>query len=81
MDAIELFKKAAAAMQTDERYLALDAARRANDENKELQDMIERDGGAQVKCHFCNAVYEFTAAELSDLLRMAKSEDNGQNAT
>ena len=43
--------------------------------------MIERDGGAQVKCHFCNAVYEFTAAELSDLLRMAKSEDNGQNAT
>ena len=40
MDAIELFKKAAAAMQTDERYLALDAARRANDENKELQDMI-----------------------------------------
>ena len=48
---------------------------------EELQDMIERDGGAQVKCHFCNAVYEFTAAELSDLLRMAKSEDNGQNAT
>ena len=40
MDAIELFKKAAAAMQTDERYLALDAARRANDENKGLQDMI-----------------------------------------
>ena len=40
MDSIELFKKAAAAMQTDERYLALDAARRANDENKELQDMI-----------------------------------------
>lgn len=48
---------------------------------EELQDMIERDGGAEVKCHFCNAVYEFTATELSDLLRMAQSEDNGQNAT
>ena len=40
MDAIEMFKRAAAALQTDERYLALDAARRANDENQELQDMI-----------------------------------------
>ena len=33
MDAIEMFKRAAVALQTDERYLALDAARRANDEN------------------------------------------------
>ena len=40
MDAIEMFKRAAVALQTDERYLALDAARRANDENQELQDMI-----------------------------------------
>ena len=40
MDAIELFKKAAMAMQTDYRYLALDAARRAADEDKELQDLI-----------------------------------------
>ena len=40
MDPIELFKKAAQALQTDPRYLALDAARRANDENEELQDMI-----------------------------------------
>ena len=40
MDVIELFKKAAVALQTDERYLTLDAARRANDEDQGLQDMI-----------------------------------------
>lgn len=40
MDVIELFKKAAMALQTDARYLALDAARRANDDDKALQDMI-----------------------------------------
>ena len=40
MDAIEMFKRAAVALQTDERYLALDAARRANDENQALQNMI-----------------------------------------
>mgnify|MGYP002585894888 CR=1 FL=1 len=40
MDVIDLFKKAAAALQTDERYLALAAARKANDEDDALQDMI-----------------------------------------
>jgi len=40
MDSIELFKKAAVALQTDERYLALDAARKANDADEALQDMI-----------------------------------------
>ena len=40
MDAIDLFKKAAVAPQTDERYLALAAARKANDEDEALQDMI-----------------------------------------
>lgn len=40
MNAIDLFKKAAMALQTDDRYLALDAARRANDEDQELQNMI-----------------------------------------
>ncbi len=40
MDCIELFKKAAVALQTDPRYLALDAARRENDENEELQNLI-----------------------------------------
>ena len=40
MDPIELFKKAAAALQTDSRYLALDAARRASDADEELQAQI-----------------------------------------
>ncbi len=40
MDSIELFKKAAVALQTDERYLALDAARKASDQDEELQKMI-----------------------------------------
>ena len=40
MDCIDLFKKAAAAMQTDPRYLELDSARRANDADQELQKMI-----------------------------------------
>ena len=40
MNAIDLFKKAAVAMQTDDRYLALDAARRANDADEELQNLI-----------------------------------------
>ena len=40
MDCIDLVKKAAAAMQTDPRYLELDAARRANDMDEELQNLI-----------------------------------------
>ena len=40
MDPIELFKKAAVALQTDSRYLALDAARRASDADEELQAQI-----------------------------------------
>lgn len=40
MDVIDLFKKAAAALQTDARYLALDAARKANDADETLQNMI-----------------------------------------
>ena len=34
MDCIDLFKKAAAALQTDPRYLELDAARRENDRRR-----------------------------------------------
>ena len=40
MDTIALFKKAAAALQTDPCYLALAAAREANDKDEALQDMI-----------------------------------------
>ena len=37
MDCIDLFKRAAMALQTDPRYLALDQARKANDK---VQDYI-----------------------------------------
>ena len=38
MDCIDLFKRAAMALQTDPRYLALDQARKANDKDEELQE-------------------------------------------
>lgn len=40
MDAILKFKEAAKELQQDERYLALKAASKANDENEALQDKI-----------------------------------------
>ena len=40
MDCIDLFKRAAMALQTDPRYLALDQARKLNDRDEELQNMI-----------------------------------------
>ena len=40
MDCIELFKKAAAAMQTDPRLLALTNAQKACDEDQILQELI-----------------------------------------
>lgn len=40
MDCIDLFKRAAVALQTDSRYLALDSARKANDNDEELQNLI-----------------------------------------
>ena len=38
MDCIDLFKRAAVALQTDSRYLVLDQARKANDKDEELQN-------------------------------------------
>ena len=49
---------------------------------EELEDMIRKDGGAEVKCHFCNKVYRFTEKELKELLlsaaRMADNSDEEQ---
>lgn len=36
---------------------------------KELQDIIEKEGKAELVCHFCNKKYEFTKEELENLLR------------
>ena len=35
---------------------------------EELKDMIEKDGGCEVSCHFCGAKYLFSAEELNRLL-------------
>lgn len=39
---------------------------------KEIEDMIEEDGKAEVQCHFCNEVYHFTKEELIELKKEAK---------
>ncbi|MEG0565107.1 MAG: Hsp33 family molecular chaperone HslO, partial [Hungatella sp.] len=38
---------------------------------KELLDMIEEGKTVEVNCHFCNTNYEFTVAELQELLKKA----------
>ena len=40
MDCIDLFKRAAMALQTDPRYVILDQARKANDKDEELQNLL-----------------------------------------
>ncbi len=41
---------------------------------KEIQDMIDKDDGAEIVCRFCNKKYWFDAQELSDLLKQATKE-------
>lgn len=38
---------------------------------EELVSMLEEQHGAQVCCHFCNSVYDFSAKELQDLIDLA----------
>lgn len=40
----------------------------------ELQDMIEKDDGAEATCHFCGTVYQATSAELSQLIVDLKAD-------
>lgn len=67
MDCMDLFKKAAAAMQTDPRYLELDAARRANDADQELQGMIGEFNLARLDLNNESAKAETDAARVADL--------------
>lgn len=39
---------------------------------KELLDIIEKEGKADVQCHFCNTEYNFSKDELEDLLKSSK---------
>jgi molecular chaperone Hsp33 len=34
----------------------------------EVRDMLEKDGGAELICHFCNEAYQLTKKELTELL-------------
>lgn len=43
---------------------------------EELEDMIEKERGAQLTCHFCNAVYNFNESELRRLLAEGKRKRN-----
>ena len=44
----------------------------------ELTDMIEKQHGAQVDCHFCNRRYEFTEADLKTILAAATAAQEAQ---
>ena len=35
---------------------------------EQLQDIIEKDGKAELICHFCNKKYQFTKEELNDII-------------
>ena len=39
---------------------------------KELADIIDQDGQAELQCHFCNKKYHFSKEELENLLESAK---------
>jgi molecular chaperone Hsp33 len=40
----------------------------------ELQDMIEKDHGAEATCHFCGEVYQASSEELARLIEDLRSE-------
>jgi molecular chaperone Hsp33 len=40
----------------------------------ELQDMIEKDNGAEAICHFCNEVYQANSDELAQLISELRAE-------
>ncbi|MFZ4454537.1 Hsp33 family molecular chaperone HslO [Salibacterium aidingense] len=42
----------------------------------ELQDMIEKDGGAETQCHFCNEKYHFSEEDLKELKEEAWNIEN-----
>jgi molecular chaperone Hsp33 len=42
-------------------------------ERDELTDMITRDAGAEVNCHFCATAYRFSKTDLEGLLRQSQS--------
>lgn len=43
----------------------------------ELQDMIEKDNGAEATCHFCGKVYQASSQELEQLIVDLQTESGG----
>ena len=43
----------------------------------ELRDMIEKDGGAEATCHFCNKVYHADSAQLAKLIDDLRGKSAG----
>lgn len=43
----------------------------------ELQDMIEKDRGAEATCHFCGEVYQASSDELAQLILDLQAESSG----
>ncbi len=41
---------------------------------EELEDIIEKEGKAELVCHFCNKVYQFNKEELEDILKNIEKE-------
>jgi molecular chaperone Hsp33 len=40
----------------------------------ELQDMIEKDEGAEATCHFCGEIYQASGDELAKLIDDLRAE-------
>lgn len=45
---------------------------------EELAALLAEDGGAEVRCHFCNQVYRFTRDEVADLWLQARAAREGR---
>ena len=43
----------------------------------EIRDMIEKQNGCEVECHFCRKHYRFSGEELETLLAQANKENDG----
>ncbi|MCH5187774.1 MAG: Hsp33 family molecular chaperone HslO [Oscillospiraceae bacterium] len=41
---------------------------------KDLRQLIEEDGHAELTCHFCNSAYDFSKEELEELLKAAEDK-------
>lgn len=45
---------------------------------REIEEMIEEDGGAEVTCHFCNKIYNFDIDELEEIHELSRARFKGE---